>query len=388
MGSSLELAPHSRTEGVSRRLEGVDWDFNGETVRSGIHGLHPYPARFIPQLPGTLMDLLHPGDERVILDPFCGCGTTLVEAQHRGIDSVGIDLHPLATLISRVKTHPLRVDLISLGKDIVEKARASESTVPAIPRLDHWFQKDVQKAVAGLIAQLDQVEPLTVREALQVSLSRILVRVSNQESDTRYAAIEKDVSVESVYGGFLDATALVDEALREATRKAILADATVITGNVLEVTPEDIGDRPVGLVVTSPPYPNAYEYWLYHKYRMYWLGMDPISVRSQEIGARPHYFKKDPQTEEDFERQMSTCFRLFREVLSPDGLVCFVVGRSIIHGRRIDNVQLLVRAADPVGFVPIGHATRSIPRSRKTFNPDHGSIEEERIVVFARAEKE
>ena len=43
--------------------------------------------------------------------------------------------------------------------------------------------------------------------------------------------------------------------------------------------------------MTSPPYPNAYEYWLYHKYRMYWLGMDPIAVRQQEIGARPHYFR-------------------------------------------------------------------------------------------------
>ena len=48
--------------------------------------------------------------------------------------------------------------------------------------------------------------------------------------------------------------------------------------------PSDIPRR-VGLVITSPPYPNAYEYWLYHKYRMYWLGLDPIAVKKQEIGA-------------------------------------------------------------------------------------------------------
>ena len=74
-------------------------------------------------------------------------------------------------------------------------------------------------------------------------------------------------------------------------------------------------------------------------------GMDPIAVREAEIGARPHYFKVNHQTEHDFERQMGRLFRLLARVMRPGAYACFVVGRSIIHSREIDNASLLGRAA-------------------------------------------
>jgi site-specific DNA-methyltransferase (cytosine-N4-specific) len=151
----------------------------------------------------------------------------------------------------------------------------------------------------------------------------------------------------------------------------------------MRLEPEEIGQG-VGLVVTSPPYPNAYEYWLYHKYRMYWLGMNPIAVREREIGARPHYFKKNHQTETDFERQMSHCFRLLSQVMRIDALACFVVGRSIIHGREIDNEALLERAAVPQGFRKLGSVQRNIAIHRKSFNLAHGTINREGVVIFAK----
>lgn len=148
------------------------------------------------------------------------------------------------------------------------------------------------------------------------------------------------------------------------------------------VTPDDLPSN-IGLVITSPPYPNAYEYWLYHKYRMYWLDMDPISVREHEIGARPHYFKKNPQNEQDFERQMGVCFHLLSQVMKPGAKACFLVGRSIIRGKVIDNAALLQRSAQSHGFVTEGMVERSIPSTRKTFNPSHGKINQEHLIVFA-----
>ena len=62
--------------------------------------------------------------------------------------------------------------------------------VPEIPRLDHWFKPVVQRSLAALVGQINQ-EQIPVREVLQVALSSIIVRVSNQDSDTRYAAVEK-----------------------------------------------------------------------------------------------------------------------------------------------------------------------------------------------------
>ena len=61
------------------RLEDIDWDFS--TAKTGYltHGLHPYPAKFIPQIPNTLIqELSSVGD--TVADIFCGSGTTLLEA--------------------------------------------------------------------------------------------------------------------------------------------------------------------------------------------------------------------------------------------------------------------------------------------------------------------
>jgi site-specific DNA-methyltransferase (cytosine-N4-specific) len=155
----------------------------------------------------------------------------------------------------------------------------------------------------------------------------------------------------------------------------------VLHHDVLTVEPAAIGRR-VSLVVTSPPYPNAYEYWLYHKYRMFWLGMDPLAMREREIGARPHYFKRNPQTAADFERQMSTVFGLLSRVVVPGGHVCFQIGNSVIRGEAVDNAALLRRVAPPVGFAEVAAMSRAIPRNRKAFNLHHARICREDVLVF------
>jgi DNA modification methylase len=369
------------------RLESVSWDFSDARTGDGPHAIHPYPAKFIPQIPRTLIELFHPKDDSPVLDPFCGSGTTLVEACSAGIPSIGIDINPLATLVSKVKTTPVSVPLGQLAKKVSLAARnrvlAGGCEIPYIPRVDHWFQKHVQQALAALVAEINAMTADDARDALKVALSSIIVRVSNQESDTRYAAIKKMVLQEQVYSGFERASACLWLSLTSLTEGLFCRQAPVriLTKDLMRVTPDEIG-KGVGLVITSPPYPNAYEYWLYHKYRMYWLGMDPLVVREREIGARPHYFKKNHQTEHDFERQMSQCFQLLSQVMRAGAFACFVVGRSIIHGRVIDNEQLLERASRPYGFRKVASVQRNIALNRKSFNLAHGTINREGIVVF------
>src|SRR3989338_11522591 len=70
------------------------------------HNFHTYPAKFIPQIPkSTIKTLTKEGD--TILDPFCGCGTTLVEAKLLNRCAIGVDLNPVATLISKAKTNKI-----------------------------------------------------------------------------------------------------------------------------------------------------------------------------------------------------------------------------------------------------------------------------------------
>ena len=69
------------------------------------HPFHSYPARMHPASARILVELVASSGVRgPILDPFCGSGTTLVEARAEGIRAVGVDLNPLAVLVARAKT--------------------------------------------------------------------------------------------------------------------------------------------------------------------------------------------------------------------------------------------------------------------------------------------
>ena len=364
----------------------ADWTFADAKTNAGLHGIHPYPAKFVPQVPRQLLKLFHPIVRAPVLDPFCGSGTTLVECRAMGIPSFGIDLNPIATLVSKVKTDPPDSDIVRVATQITETASVTiGDKCPDIPRLDHWFAPGAVTALTKLTRLLAEISDQRTRNALHVALSRIIVRVSRQESDTRYAAVDHPIEEGDVYELFLDSALTLDNAFRiehsNLFHKPV--ECGVLTKDVLTVLPNDLPYK-FGLIITSPPYPNAYEYWLYHKYRMYWLGEDPIAVRNAEIGARPNYFKRNPATADDFRKQMAHCFELFREVTLPRAVICIVVGRSIIKGKVINNAALLRSAAHEHNFQHVGSAARKIPSTRKAFNPAHGTINAETIIVFAR----
>lgn len=363
-------------------LYDIDWTFRNATTRGGTHGIHPYPAKFIPQIPRELIRILHPGNDTAVLDPFCGSGTTIVESALQGVRCTGIDLNPLSCLISKVKVTPLYSDLQSAAIRAIRFAQESPVSIPEIPAIEHWFEEDIQLALAKLIAGIREEQDDDVKDALKVALSSIIVRVSNQESDTRYAAIKKNISSSDVSELFRRAAMRVSGALSSTWSTLFpVPEVNLINKDVLSITSSMI-KQPISLVVTSPPYPNAYEYWLYHKYRMYWLGMDPIEVKEKEIGARPHFFKKNPQTADDFRQQMLTVFKLLSQVMIPDGHVCIQVGDSIIRGQLIDNGELINDAAVQTGFEKVSQLERRIPRTRTAFNPKHGRIRKESIYIF------
>jgi len=288
-----------------------------------------------------------------------------------------------------MKTRLLPEEFTKTARRIVMDSRSrfpkEDIQPPDLPNIDHWFKESVQEALTILSEEIEDVENTATREALMVALAAIIVKVSNQDSNTRYAAVETDVDAEDVFQEFARSTSQVDEAfLKQQGWDSSLPECRVMNGDILEVSPEDIQTE-VDLIITSPPYPNAYEYWLYHKYRMYWLGLgDPKQVRAQEIGARPHYHGSDPQDEEDFERQMESTFSLLGEVTHDHARACFIVGRSIIQGEEIDNSAILRRAATSGGFKLEDAASREILSFSKSFNPGYSGINNEKILVFSK----
>lgn len=80
-----------------------DWCFkNVRSVEQWTHGYHRYPAKFLPNIVQKLIEDFTKQDE-IVADLFAGCGTTLVEAKIHGRKSIGVDINPVAALITRVK---------------------------------------------------------------------------------------------------------------------------------------------------------------------------------------------------------------------------------------------------------------------------------------------
>jgi DNA modification methylase len=360
-------------------LSAIDWDFRARNAHSSIEGIHPYPAKFITELPRTLLSILPTPPGTSVLDPFCGSGATLVESQMRGLRGIGIDLNPIACLMSRVKTAPLEEGLDRSLLLVLTRARGARAVrIPAIPNVDHWFSAPVQDALARLLAAIDDAPPCH-HDVLRLAASSIIVRVSRQESDTRYAAVDKAVTADDVFDAFARAAQRIRDALKSRTYS--LEPTSVIEGDVLEIAADTLGAK-IGLVVTSPPYPNAYEYWLYHKYRMWWLGYDPLVVKASEIGARAHFFRKNHHTADNFASQMTGLFRLLRAAMVPGGFACFVVGRSRIHGRIVDNASTICRVGAVNGFSRFFSAERVLSANRKSFNLSHANIKTETVLVL------
>ncbi len=313
-----------------------------------------------------------------------------MEAVNVGTDAVGVDVNPLACLISRVKTRPLSPAFSQDASTVISNARQrltdNDVEIPDIPNLDHWFGPIVQLELAAIVSEIKKVQQMESREALEVTFSRIVTDVSFQESDTRYAAVAKKTVLGGVLHAFRRSADFIERAFSSTSQSKLFgkrAEAVVLNRDTLTLTKDDLRKQ-VGIVVTSPPYPNAYEYWLYHKYRMYWLGMDPIKAKHSEIGARPHYFKANAESEIDFEQKMRICFDFLAQVMSLSAKACFIMSDSIIRGKVVDNADLLTRAAKHARFGRTGFAPREIPTHRRSFNVHRGR-QREYLMVFTRS---
>lgn len=282
------------------------WDFaSSDSPRE----LHPYPARFIPEIPRQALDLLDVNGP--VIDPFCGSGTTLAEAQRRGLPATGIDLNPIACLISRVRTQHWRrgdgergLHHARMLRDHALEGADTTALAQQIPRIDHWFAPEAQEALAGAVTYLAEVEPAW-HDRVAVAVSASIVRLSRQESDTRYAAIHKPVARDQAATQLSQAVVRTCDWLSKRPNLPVGASVDVLCQDARDLS--ELPREHFAAAVFSPPYPNAYEYWLYHKYRMYWLGFDPVLVRSSELGARPHYCKPNGLDEHDFAAQMAKC---------------------------------------------------------------------------------
>ena len=323
-----------------------------------VHGLHPYPAKFIPHIPRALIAALAaPGD--VVLDPMCGSGTTVVEAVSAGHLAFGVDLNPVATLVSRAKVMALspeeQLALQRLAAVLQETATrllrgdvvlaVQQAEPPEFHNRDKWFNQNVAQELAYA---KEQIVASTSGAALGLALcafSAITVAVSNQESETRWCAKPNPAPDGAT---LIRLTAkLADSAQRVKTFAALQrAEAEVYTADARDLP---LAAESVGLVVTSPPYANSHDYYLYNKLRMFWLGEDVAQVQRGEIGSRNRHsdWKEEIQTYvEAMSRVMLECRRVMRD----GSAMAIVVADAVIRGAFYDMSEIYDVLATATGF--------------------------------------
>ena len=135
----------------------VNWalsfdNYNEAQTTKHVHRLHPYKGKYIPQLVEYFLDdhvdtfktetFFKPGD--IILDPFCGSGTTLVQANELGMHAVGIDISVFNSQIANCKVQKYDIKLVEAKvKTITSLLEAFEKTLNIRP-----FEEELLQSLA------------------------------------------------------------------------------------------------------------------------------------------------------------------------------------------------------------------------------------------------
>lgn len=286
---------------------------------AGAHGWHRYVGRFPAQVVRAIINAFDLGQDDLLLDPFCGSGTTLVEARLLGVPAIGVEISPLSAMISRVKSKfEEKTELLSgqiplieqfyqdKWKDFVCGKNLNEISYDEIlardgnpvhhfPNIERWFTKEALLGTSIIVEyiMLAAKEHKNLAEMLAVALSAKMRSIGNVDVDVVRAEYRKTPRVD------VDVLKLVIAQLKkminsinrmEASHKDTIANATQI--EVIENSCQrvNIPDESISAIITSPPYGvESLSYLRTHllSFRVLesLLGVDPYNFNAGVIGS-------------------------------------------------------------------------------------------------------
>ena len=337
-------------------------------ARELTHGFHSYPARFHPLVCRRLLaETARAGT--VVLDPFVGSGTTLVETGLRGAIGRGVDANPLAVDLAALKSTPVpataRDALVARAADVAARSLARvKARARTKGRGDEYddparYMPHVFRELVGLREEIEgEAEP--IRGALLLVLSSILVKVSRDKSDTSRGTVERAI-------GKGNPSRLFARKTEELARGMAAFAAAVPPGTPApDVRVGDarrldhVRDRSVDIILTSPPYLGTYDYAEHHARRFGWLGLDARRFAETEIGARRG--TKDPaKALADWQRDVDAFVAEFARVLRPTGLAFINIGDSAVGDRAIAGDAAVRAAAEKHDLAIVANASEERP---------------------------
>jgi DNA modification methylase len=369
------------------------WAFSDKTRKDTAyitHGYHRYPAKFIPQIVSRLAEKYTiEGD--FIVDPFGGCGTTIVESKVMGRPSIAVDINPVAVLITKAKITP--IDPIKIEREFVilqERLKKYSEKIkvnaPKHERIDYWFKPEEKRRLAFIFAEISKIKDQDAQDFLFCGFSNILKNCSIwlQKSNKPTRDFEKKPSepiktflrqIKMMLRGNAQLFELLSKkGYLKIPSKVVCTDARTIP----------VKDNSVSLIVTSPPYVTSYEYADLHQLTALWLEYtkDISDFRKRFIGTSYHSKKdltlnseiaenirkklleENKNTAEEvstYFSEMNQVFVEMKRMLKEGGKTCIVVGNTKLKGVEILNAEVFAEQLQNLGLKIIDIIKREIP---------------------------
>ncbi|MDO8183652.1 MAG: transcriptional repressor LexA [bacterium] len=416
----------SRDEKYVRKID-YSWDYRGEKTKSHTHGIHTYPAMFIPQVGRRLLET-YSKEGDTICDIFCGSGSALVESKLIGRNAYGIDLNPLAIFLAKAKTTPINPQ--KLTKEYlallnrVEKIKDNEIQKPDFKNINFWFKDKVIVKLAKLKKAIREIKGETIQYFLMVAFSETVRYSSNTKTGefklvrVKGDKLEKhDPDVIGIFRKHAEKniagmTEFYKDAKKDSWTKIIYGDSSKDTG---------IKAHSIDCIVTSPPYGDSrttVAYGQFSRLSAQWIDVfedpnDASGVDNDLLGGRAtknlihtlssgylkesleKIAKQDEARAKDvlsFNLGLNECLKQAHRILKPGKYFCLVVGNRLVKQVRIPTDFIIAELAEKIGFTCEDIIVRNIPGKRMPIknSPTNivGALEEtmnkESIVVLRK----
>lgn len=269
-----------------------------------VHGIHPYFGKFVPQLVDYFLDHDLKG-AKMVCDPFMGSGTTLVQANARGIPSIGMDISKFNVMLCNVKT--AKYDIVALRKEVNSilsetlgsATKTSLDSFVSKPRklrtdstyLNTWFHPDALHALLvfkELIAKHRYQDVLKIILTRSARSSRMIAHYEVdypkkpypadyyclKHSKTCHPTKNSIVFIKRYCDDVVNRLAEFQKIRQPVYTKALHGDSRTF----------NFSRTGISHVITSPPYIGLIDYHEQHRYAYELLGIEDKS--EQEVGRR------------------------------------------------------------------------------------------------------